>query len=162
MAAPVDAHSLPARSAPAPGGASAAGPAAASVVWRRRLAHSLLIALGWLLFAWSWHRVTTDRPEVGELRVLMVAAVIVVPLLTLSWVAHNVGIYRRKGPRKAGRAVPLHYEQDFNGRTIDADFDRLACARRIDVVVDGGVKRFVEVGAAEARPPAPALEVELV
>lgn len=162
MAIPVDSHSVPARSEPATGGIPSAGPDPVSRLWRRRFGHGLLIALGWLLFAWSWHRVTADRPEVGELRVLMVAAVIVVPLLTLSWVAHNVGIYRRKGPRKAGRAVPLHYDQDFNGRTIDADFARLACARRIDVLIVGGVKRFVEVGAVEATSSAPARVVELV
>lgn len=55
---------------------------------------------GWLFF-WSWQRVTADRPELGESRgPLMLAAVLVVPILTLSWVAHNVGIHRRKGPRR--------------------------------------------------------------
>lgn len=128
---------------------------------RRRLLHGLLIILGWLLFGWSWMRVTADRPEIGELRVLMIGAVVVVPLLTLSWVAHNVGIYRRKGPRKAGQPVPLRYEQDFNGRTIAADFDRLVNARRIDVVIEDGVKRFVDVDAAAPAPPAVHREVEL-
>lgn len=129
---------------------------------QRRLLHGLLIGLGWLLFGWSWMRVTADRPEVGELRVLMVGAVVVVPLLTLSWVAHNVGIYRRKGPRKAGQPVPMRYERDFNGRTIAADFDRLVSARRIDVMIEGGVKRFVDVDAATPAPPVLPRAVELL
>ena len=129
-------------------------------LWRRRALHAVLIACGWVLFAWSWQRVTADRPEVGELRVLMVAAVVVVPLLTLSWVAHNVRIHRRKGPRKAGRPVPLRYEQDFNGRSIDADFVRLARSRRIDIVIEADVKRYVDADPAAPEPERPARALE--
>lgn len=106
--------------------------------------HGALIVFGWWLFFWSWQRVTADRPELGELRLLMLAAVLVVPILTLSWVAHNVGIHRRKGPRRAVRTVPLAYELDFNGRHIVADWPCLASARRIDILVEGDAKRFVE------------------
>ena len=45
----------------------------------------LLISFGWWLFVWSWQRVTADRPELGELRLLMIAAVLVVPVLGLLW-----------------------------------------------------------------------------
>lgn len=117
---------------------------------RRRVLHALVIAAGWLLFAWSWHRVTADKPELGELRLLMLGALAVVPPLTLGWVAHNVGIHRRKGPRRSVPAVAMRYDTDFNGRRIDADWARLAQARRIDIVVDGGHKRFV----ADDRLPA--------
>jgi hypothetical protein len=115
---------------------------------RRRLLHALVIAAGWLIFAWSWHRVTAASPELGELRLLMLGALVVVPPLTLGWVAHNVGIHRRKGPRRSVTAVALRYDTDFNGRRIDADWSRLARARRIDIVVDGEHKRFV----ADERP----------
>jgi hypothetical protein len=122
--------------------------------WRRRLWHLLLITLGWGLFVWSWHRVTLNRPDIGELRVLMLAAVLVVPVLTVSWVAHNVGIYRRKGPRKAVPAVALNFDVDFNGRRIVADWPTLLQARRIDIVLDGERKRFVAASSASLpRPP---------
>lgn len=120
---------------------------------RRRVLHALLVALGWVLFVWSWRRVTAGSPEAGELRALMVAAAIVVPVLTLSWVAHNVGIHRRKGPRRSLREVQAHYDRDFNGRVIDADWTRLADARRITIVLDGGHKRYV--AGADPRRAAP-------
>lgn len=113
--------------------------------WRRRLLQLLLIAGGWWLFVWSWLRVTADGPEIGELRVLLLAAVLVVPLLTVTWVVHNVGIYRRKGPRRAVTPVATHYTRDFNGRHIDADWTALVRARRVDIVVAGAHKRFVAV-----------------
>ncbi|MFT3822031.1 MAG: hypothetical protein QM750_31195 [Rubrivivax sp.] len=109
----------------------------------RRLLHAALIALGWLVFAWSWMRVTADRPALGELKWLLLAALLAVPVLTLSWVAHNVGIYRRKGPRRAVTPVVMRHEVDFNGRRIQADWATLAAARRVEILIDGDAKRFV-------------------
>ncbi len=114
----------------------------------RRLLHAALIALGWLLFAWSWMHVTADRPALGELKWLLLAALLAVPVLTLSWVAHNVGIYRRKGPRRAVPPVVMRHELDFNGRRVDADWTALAAARRVEIVIDGDAKRFVARGPA--------------
>ena len=99
-----------------------AAPAVPRLQAWRRLVHIALVALGWLLFAWSWHRVSVNGPEIAELRWLMLSAVLVVPVLTLSWVAHNVGIHRRKGPRRSVPAVTTHLERDFNGRRLEADW----------------------------------------
>ncbi len=126
-------------------------PAAADPVdprWKRRLVHALLIAFGWAVFVWGWQRVTAARPEIGELRLLFVGALLLVPVLTLSWVAHNVGIYRRKGPRRASRSVALQYDRDFNGRHIRADWGSLQAARRIDIGVAGNDKRFTDAALA--------------
>ena len=109
----------------------------------RRLLHLLLIAAGWALFIWGWLRVTAGRPELGELRVLMLSALLVVPVLTLGWVAHNVGIHRRKGPRRTVPAAPPRPAVDFNGRRLTADWASLVASRRIDIVLDGDAKRFV-------------------
>lgn len=118
----------------------------------QRVGHVLLIAAGWLLFAWSWHRVTAASPEVGELRWLMATALLVVPVLTLAWVAHNVGIHRRKGPRRSVTAVTTQHRVDFNGRRIEADWSGLQAARQIDIVVDAESKRFVAHAVAVRRP----------
>jgi hypothetical protein len=123
----------------------------------RRLWHAVLVIAGWLLFAWSWQRVTADRPELGELRWLMLGALAVVPPITLGWVLHNVGIHRRKGPRRSVPAVQASFGADFNGRRIEADWTRLAQARRIDIVVDGEVKRFIAT-ADSPRSVTPAIE----
>lgn len=129
---------------------------------RQRIAHVLLIALGWLLFAWSWHRVTASGPEIGELRWLLLAAVLVVPVLTLGWVAHNVGIHRRKGPRRSVTAVNAQHRVDFNGRQVDADWPLLQTARCIDIVLERDRKRFVAttppLQTAHERPAAPAAQ----
>ncbi|MCC7151496.1 MAG: hypothetical protein IT501_05800 [Rubrivivax sp.] len=130
-------------------------PAQAPLSLRQRVWHTLLVLAGWVLFAWSWQRVTADRPELGELRWLMMGALIVVPLLTLAWVAHNVGIHRRKGPRRSVPVVEVRYEADFNGRSIEADWTALAQARRVDIVVDGSRKRFVDAD----RLPQPAVRL---
>jgi hypothetical protein len=127
--------------------------AAPSLRWWR-LAHGALIVLGWVLFFWSWQRVTVNRPEVGELRVLVLLALVVVPVLTLSWVMHNLSIHRRKGARRAVTPVTWSYERDFNGRQPLADWTALTQARRIDIVVDGDTKRFTDAGApAWTDPP---------
>lgn len=123
----------------------------------RRLWHALLVVAGWVLFVWSWQRVTADRPELGELRWLMLGALAVVPLITIAWVLHNVGIHRRKGPRRSVPVVPMVYGADFNGRRIDADWARLAQVRRIDIEIEGEVKRFV-LSDPVSQAAAPAIE----
>jgi hypothetical protein len=63
------------------------------------------------------------------------------PLVTVSWVLHNLGIYRRLGPRRSVNTV-LYAAQDIHGRPVAADWAVLQAAR--DVVVDcsGAVKQF--------------------
>lgn len=132
-------------------GARVSRQAQAPLPWRRRLLHAFLIALGWLLFVWGWQRVTAGRPELGELRVLVIGVLIAVPIVTLSWVVHNVGIHRRKGPRRSVPVAEERYDADFNGRRIAADWAQLAGASRVDILVDGSEKRFVAVDA-KAQP----------
>lgn len=113
--------------------------------WRRRLAHAAIVLAGWLLFVWCWRVVTADHPSIGQLSDLLIGALVVVPVFTVSWVVHNVGIHRRKGPRRSVPAVEQRYERDYNGRVIQADWAALAGAQRINVVIDGDSKRFVAV-----------------
>ena len=124
-----------------------------------RLGHAALVITGWLLFAWSWQRVTVARSELGEPRGLVLGALAVVPLITLGWVAHNVGIHRRKGPRRAVPEVEMAYAADFNGRRIEADWSRLVDARHIDIVIHADAKRFV---APERKPECKAARLEEV
>ncbi|MBG6080539.1 hypothetical protein IWX58_002226 [Rubrivivax gelatinosus] len=122
----------------------------------RRLVHALVVLAGWVLFVWGWERVASGQPAVGELLWLIVGALVLVPALTLSWVLHNVGIYRRKGPRRSSALVALDYTHDFNGRRIDADWTALASARRVLIRNDGGHKRFENADPAPAAPTVPA------
>ena len=118
----------------------------------RRWRHVLVILVGWGLFFWSWRRVTAAGPEAGELRILMLGALLDVPPVTIGWVLHNVGIYRRKGPRRAVPSVRRAERLDFNGRRIVADWDALATARHIVIEVEDDIKRIR--AAPDAAPAA--------
>lgn len=111
--------------------------------WVRRTVHCIAIVLGWVLFAWGWIVVTADRPDPGDLRTLLIGSLVVLPVLTVAWVLHNVGIHRRKGPRRSVPRADMYYERDFNQREVQADWAALASAQFIDIEVDGAVKRFV-------------------
>lgn len=133
-----------------------AGPA---LGWRRRTVHLLAVAAGWALFFWGWYRVLVAHPDFSALRVLVLGAVIVVPVVTVSWILHNRGIHRRKGPRRHVSAARLDYRVDFHGLEVVADFAALAPARRVHIVIDGTRKVYRESsGAADATPLAAAGE----
>lgn len=112
--------------------------------------HGLAIVAGWVLFFWGWHRVLAATPDFSELRVLMIGAAIVVPVVTVSWILHNRGIHRRKGPRRSITPATLAYAADFNGRAIVADFRSLARAQRVWIVSDGERKLYLQEPAAVA------------
>lgn len=106
--------------------------------------HGLAIATGWALFFWGWQRVLATGPDFAELRLLMLGAAIVVPAITVSWILHNRGIHRRKGPRRSVPEAVLDYGRDFHGREVIADFRALAHAQRVDIVIEGAAKRYRE------------------
>lgn len=117
--------------------------------WRIVLMHAIFIALGWILFAWSWVLVLSRPIQTGNLWWLMGIASVLVPAITMAWIMHNVGINRRKGPRRAGRETPLVYEQDFHGHRIDADWDSLRAAQCVAIGLnDEGVKWYRAVRAS--------------
>ena len=109
---------------------------------RQHALHALLVAGGWVGFFWAWKLVTSNAPELGQLQLLIVGAGVVVPVLTVSWILHNVGIHRRKGPRRSVPRVDTRYTVDFNGRRIVADWQDLRRARHVEVEVDDDVKRY--------------------
>lgn len=119
--------------------------------------HGLAIVAGWLLFFWGWHRVLSASPDFSELRLLMLGAAVVVPVVTVSWILHNRGIHRRKGPRRSVPSATLAYAVDFNGREIVADFRSLDQAQRVWIVIDGTRKLYQqETGAVAADTDRPA------
>jgi hypothetical protein len=120
------------------------------------LLHALALVAGWGLFAGSWWLVLDQPRDTADLRHLILGAVIVMPAITLTWIAHNLGIYRRKGPRRAVAPVPLRYDVDFNGRRIEADWPALQNARTVVIERGDGVKRYVSRPQPQTPPPRPA------
>lgn len=119
--------------------------------WRRAV-HLLAIVAGWFLFFWGWHRVLAGRPDFESLRLLIAGAAIVVPVVTISWILHNRGIHRRKGPRRSVPTAVLDYRVDFNGRQVLADFRALADVQRVRIDVEGSLKRYHADGDAAPQP----------
>ncbi|MBI5254988.1 MAG: hypothetical protein HY855_00705 [Burkholderiales bacterium] len=117
-------------------------PARLASRWRA-FSHGLVVVAGWALFGWCWFDVTQRPNEVSDLWRLMIVAALLLPVVTVAWVAHNVGIHRRKGPRRAVRPVSVRYAQDFNGRPVQADWAELAHAGYVEIALDeAGVKCY--------------------
>lgn len=111
--------------------------------WRVALWHLLMLVTGWTLFLLGWWRVSTRPWDSEDLRLLFLGSMLVFPVMTVAWVLHNVGIHRRKGPRKAVPPVKQVYEADFLGRDVQADWPALQQAREVTILVEGDTKRFL-------------------
>ncbi|MFY7855292.1 MAG: hypothetical protein ACOVQT_04065 [Rubrivivax sp.] len=111
--------------------------------WRVGLWHALMLLLGWALFLLGWWRVSTRPWDSADLKLLFVGSMLVFPVMTVAWVLHNVGIHRRKGPRRAVPPVNQVYEADFLGREVQADWPALQQAREVTILVEGDTKRFL-------------------
>ena len=109
---------------------------------RRAVLHALVIVAGWVVFIWFWWRVFGQPWESHDLRLLVFWATLLFPLVTGAWILHNVGIYKRRGPRRAVTPGPVRYEADFYGRRVDSDWAALRDVQTVEIELDGNVKRF--------------------
>jgi hypothetical protein len=111
------------------------------------------IALGiacWLLFGALWVKLFVEDkagPAAFRATGIQLAVVIgVVVAVTTWWIRHNVGIYRRKGPRTGRTTQPPRTDQDRLGRHLRWDLagGPLAARERAHLVVelDGDVKSY--------------------
>jgi hypothetical protein len=88
----------------------------------RQVAHILVGVLFWLLLAALWvllvleHKATPTafRDTLFQLAVLVGTVL----AITTWWVRHNVGIHRRKGPRRGRPDLTPPVDQDRLGRRI--------------------------------------------
>lgn len=110
----------------------------------RMAVHAVIVVLGWALLVFGWLRVAAYPWEAPELRLLIVASAVVLPLLTGLWIVHNVALYRGRLRRSAASQVEARYDTDWVGRTVEADWVALADARAVRIDVDGHGKRFVD------------------
>jgi hypothetical protein len=110
--------------------------------WGRRLVHAVVLVAGWVLFFYWWWEVAIRDWDKTEIALIILVTLIVAPVITAWWVLHNIGIFRRKGPRLGVPRVPVEYPRDWNGRTVDADWERLNDARLIVVTVEDDRKLY--------------------
>ncbi|MBK6863835.1 MAG: hypothetical protein IPG91_09750 [Ideonella sp.] len=118
----------------------------------RTLVHLLVVAAGWIGFAWMWLLVARQPWESDRLVWLIVGSFIVAPLLTAAWVMHNRAIHRRKGERRAVTPVRQRYRRDWRGREVKADWAAMAVSPLVTIIIDeDGCKRFL--GVSRSPPP---------
>ena len=109
---------------------------------RQKVGHVLFVILGWVLFIWFWHIAAGEPWDSAPLMFLIIGSIIVSPLVTLFWIFHNMGIYKRKGPRKGMANVQPFYDVDWSGREVTADWAALTSARVVVIEVDEFGKNY--------------------
>lgn len=116
----------------------------------RHAAHVLVAILAWIAFIVLWVLLYTQDKLTSQaigLSVGTVAAITAaVSIVTLAWVAHNVRIHRRKGPRKGRAVIAPRLDVDRLDRPVRWDFpgghDGARKSSLVTVDLDGEVKRF--------------------
>ena len=116
----------------------------------REITHAFAAILAWIAFILLWVLLYEQgklTPHAIGVSLGTVAAIVVaVAVVTLAWVSHNVGIHRRKGPRKGRTLLAPRMDVDRLDRPVEWDFpDGHSGARKASLVVvdlDGDVKRY--------------------
>jgi hypothetical protein len=111
----------------------------------RTLLHVVVVALGWIGFAWMWVLVARRPWESHYLIWLIAGSTVALPLLTFAWVLHNRFLFRRKGERRAIPVAEAAYTRDWHGRSVEADWSALRCSEHIVVSVADGRKLYRSV-----------------
>jgi hypothetical protein len=106
------------------------------------VAHFVVVALGWALFGYWWYEVAISDWDKTDVALIILVTLLVAPTVTLVWVAHNLNLFRRKGPRLNIPTTTLDYVHDWNNRKVCADWSRLREPGVIVVSVDGDRKLY--------------------
>jgi hypothetical protein len=108
--------------------------------------HALIVIFGWGLFVYWWNQVLpqVDSRDPVIALVFIGATVLATVLGTLLWVRYNIGIFRRKGPRKSLTHVTEDHDTDCLGRRIERPPGpgSLQTARLVVVSVEGEAKKY--------------------
>jgi len=116
----------------------------------RQKMHILVGVAFWLLFGALWVKLFAAHkagwPAFRDTGVQLAAVVGVVAAVTTWWIRHNVGIYRRKGPRRGRPSVPPRTDEDRLGRALRWELTGGVIAARehdhLVVELDGDVKTY--------------------
>jgi hypothetical protein len=117
--------------------------------------HTFLAVMTWLLFLYWWNQVipkiSVEDASVAFLVIFL--TLLITSVLTLLWVRHNLGIFRRKGPRKGLPAVSEEILSDSLGRTLDLPgYDSLKSAPVVFISREDDRKRFDLPGKPSREP----------
>ena len=102
--------------------------------------HALIVVCTWVLFFYWWSLVlpvTLLSDAAWAILAILVVSLCTV-VITLGWVRYNLGIYRRKGPRRKNPDAPEVFAKDALGRElVHAGWEAQRSSRLISVSVDG-------------------------
>ncbi len=115
----------------------------------RSACHAVLVIFGWILFFSWWVRVLSSASgkDIGTALAFISLTLAATVVVTLVWVRYNIGIFRRKGPRRTVTKVDERYESDVLGRrVVGPDIATLRRAPTVEVSLDDGAKRFASPG----------------
>lgn len=117
----------------------------------RGVLHVLVVSAGWaLFFAWWWEVLHITSLQEAAVAVLVILSVsLLTALATAGWVRYNLGIYRRKGPRRTVPDVPEDVGTDALGRKYFHPGEaELRSARVVTVSLSDGNGKTFSTGSA--------------
>jgi hypothetical protein len=103
--------------------------------------HVLVVLVGWALFFYWWWIVlpSTSLDEAAWALLVILGISLATALGTAGWVRYNLGIYRRKGPRRTVPDVVEDADADVLGRKLShPGVERLRASRLVTVSLTGG------------------------
>lgn len=124
-----------------------------------KLLQVLLAVVGWAIFGWLWWTALRTGPTDSQLRsTLIVGALDVgIVLITIVWVRWNIGIHRKKGPRRAVPAVEYAYDRDCAGVPVVGATCREDASRFLLIDVEGEGDALTKVYRSTSAPASEAM-----
>ena len=120
----------------------------------RRVFHTLIALAGWALFIWWWWLVLqrTDPREARYTAIFILVTLGVCVGLTALWAAHNVSIFKRRGPRKTVRDVSYDFSRDRLGRSVSfaVPLERMEVAPIVQIRLESDGKVYKTAGVHAA------------
>lgn len=111
--------------------------------------HVLLTLCGWALFFYWWWCVlpATSLEEAAWALLYILVVCLLTAVTTVGWVRYNLGIYRRKGPRRKIPEAPETFGTDALGRNlVHPGLEALRTARLVVVSVTGDEGKTLSPG----------------
>jgi len=116
--------------------------------------HKVIGAAFWLLLAVLWAVLALEGKASGaafrDTGLRLAALMGVVLAVTIWWIRHNVGIYRRKGPRRGRAENPPRTDEDRLGRdvawTMPGGAPAALAERHLVVEIAGDLKTYRREG----------------
>ena len=116
----------------------------------RQLVHKAIGLAFWVLLVVLWILLVVEGKAAPQniaysVQYLAIVAGVVLSV-TLWWIRHNTGIYRRKGPRTGRPAVPPALDEDRLGRPIrwqlEGGAEDAVAAGHLVIHLDGSAKVY--------------------